>query len=281
MAASGRITGATRVLGIIGDPIRQVRAPEVWTGLFRSNGIDAVCIPMQVTASGLSVFLEGAKALRNFAGLIVTIPHKPASLAQVANPSERARHVGAVNVIRVQDDGQWAGDILDGVGFVGGLLSRGQAVSGRRALVVGTGGVGTAIAFAIAEAGASRVDVFDMAAERAADVARRIGATGVPSAVGRPDAAGYDLIVNASPMGMRPDDPLPIDLDRLAPGSVVADVVVHPRMTKLLAAAHERGCFTQPGTHMMDAQIATMAMFFGFEGGDWSPEAIAQVVEDR
>jgi shikimate dehydrogenase len=186
--------------------------------------------------------------------------------------------VGAVNVIRVQDDGQWAGDILDGVGFVGGLKARGQRVEGRKALVVGTGGVGTAIAFAIAEAGAAEVAVFDMARARAEDVAARIGRTGVPSRVAAAEAGGFDLIVNASPMGMKPDDPLPINLDRLEPSSIVADVVVHPRMTRLLTAAHERGCFVQPGTHMMDAQIASMAGFFGFEGGDWSPEAIAQAV---
>jgi shikimate dehydrogenase len=271
------ITGSTRILGIIGDPIRQVRAPEVWTALFERNGIDAVCIPMQVTGANLPAFLEGAKGLRNFAGFIVTIPHKPASLAQVAEPSARARHVGAVNVVRLNDSGQWKGDILDGVGFVAGLEARGPKVQGRRALVVGTGGVGTAIAFAIAEAGATEVAVCDVAAERAADVARRISATGVPSRVAAATAAGFDLVVNASPVGMKAEDPLPIDLGGLSASAVVADVVVHPQMTRLLIAARERGCFVQPGTHMMDAQIATMAKFFAFAGGDWSPEAIARL----
>jgi shikimate dehydrogenase len=273
-----KITGSTRVLGIIGNPIRQVRAPEVWTAMFERNGVDAVCIPMQVTAVGLGAFLEGAKALRNFAGLIVTIPHKPASLSQVAFPTVRAKQVGVVNVIRVQDDGQWVGDILDGVGFVGGLMARGQRVQGRKALVVGTGGAGTAIAFAIAEAGASEVAVFDMNESRAKDVAARIGATGVPSRLAPADADGFDLIVNASPVGMKAEDPLPINLERLRSDAIVADAVVHPQMTKLLTAASERGCFVQPGIHMMDAQIASMADFFGFQGGDWSPEAIAQAV---
>ena len=272
-----RITGSTRILGIIGDPIRQVRAPEVWTSLFQHNGIDAVCIPMQVTAAGLNTFLEGAKALRNFAGLIVTIPHKPASLSQVGHPSARARHVGAVNVVRLEADGQWAGDIVDGVGFVGGLEARGPKVAGRRALVVGSGGVGTAIAFAIAEAGAAEVAVADIYAERAADVARRINATGVKSRVSPADATDFDLVVNASPMGMKPEDPLSVDIANLRSSTVVADVVVHPRLTKLLHAAQEKGCFVQPGTHMMDAQVATMAQFFGFGAGDWSPEIIARI----
>ena len=275
---TGRITGATRVLGIIGDPIAQVRAPEVWTGLFRLNGVDAVCVPMQVEASGLASFLEAAKALRNFIGLIVTIPHKPAALKQARSPSERARRVGAANILRLDDDREWVADIVDGIGFVGALQMRGKSVADRRALVVGAGGVGSAIAFAVAEAGAAEVTVFDIAAARAADLARRIGATGVPARVGAADAAEFDLVVNASPMGMKPDDPLPIALDRLRPEAIVGDVVVHPPMTKLLTAARERGCYVQPGTHMMDAQCAAMAKFFGFDGGDWSPAAIAKVV---
>lgn len=271
------ITGATRILGIIGDPIKQVRAPLVWTGLFQRNGIDAVCIPMQVPPARLADFLNAAKALGNFVGLIVTIPHKPAALSQVDAPTERARRVGAVNVMRSRDGRGWAGDILDGIGFVRGLRACGQSIEGRRALVVGSGGVGTAIAFAIAESRAAEVAVADVMTDRARDLARRISAAGVSSRVSAPDAADFDLVVNASPMGMKPDDPLPIVCDRLKPSTIVADVVVHPQMTKLLAAAKERGCFVQPGTHMMDHQIATMAEFFGFEGGDWSPAAIAQI----
>jgi shikimate dehydrogenase len=272
------ITGATRVLGIIGDPIAQVRSPEVWTGLFRLNGVDAVCVPMQVAPSGLGAFLEGAQALRNFMGLIVTIPHKAAALAQVASLTERARRVGAVNVIRLTHAGEWTGDTVDGIGFVGGLQARGQTVAGRRALVVGAGGAGTAIALALAEAGAAELAVCDLAADRAAGAAERVDALGVPSRVAAADAAGFDLVVNASPLGMRAGDPLPIALDRLEPGCIVGDVVVQPRMTKLLTAARARGCFVQPGVHMMDAQIAPMAAFLGLDEGEWNAEAVAKVV---
>jgi len=275
------ITGATRVLGIIGDPIAQARSPEVWTGLFRLNGVDAVCVPMQVAPSGLDSFLEGAKALRNFAGLIVTIPHKAASLHRVPTLTDRARRVGAVNVIRLDDDGEWTGDTVDGIGFADGLEARGQRIAGRRALVVGTGGAGTAIAVALAEAGAAEVAVFDLDPERAADAAGRVAAAGAPARVATPDAAGFDLVVNATPLGMAPGDPLPIALDRVGPGCIVGDVVVHPRLTKLLTAARERGCFVQPGVHMMDAQIAPMAEFLGLEAGEWNAEAVAKVTGDR
>jgi shikimate dehydrogenase len=269
-------TGSTRVLGIIGDPIAQARSPEVWSALFRLNGVDAVCIPLQVDPSGLGDFLEGAKALRNVIGLIVTIPHKAASLPHVAVLTERAVRVGAVNVIRLDDRGEWTGDTVDGIGLVAGLRRRGQDPAGRRALVVGVGGAGTAIAFALAEAGAAEVAVFDVDRTRADDVSGRVAAAGTVSYVAAPEAAGFELVVNASPLGMAPDDPIPISLDGIDPGSVVADVVVHPRMTKLLQDAAERGCFVQPGVHMMDGQITPLAEFLELGAGVWDADAVAR-----
>ena len=276
LSRDGLPTGSTRVLGIIGDPIAQARSPEVWSALFRLNGVDAVCVPMRVDASGLGAFLEGAKALRNFLGLIVTIPHKAASLGHVGSLTQRSALVGAVNMIRLDDEGKWTGDTVDGIGLVAGLRTRGQDPARRRALVVGVGGAGTAIAFALAEAGASEVAVFDVDRARADDVAARVAATGTTSYVAAPEAAGFELVVNASPLGMAPDDPVAIGLDGIEPGSVVADVVVHPRMTKLLQDAHARGCFTQPGVHMMDGQIAPMAAFLGLGEGAWDADAVAR-----
>ncbi|HET7515201.1 MAG TPA: hypothetical protein VFJ60_10400 [Gaiella sp.] len=269
-------TGSTRVLGIIGDPIAQARSPEVWSALFRLNGVDGVCIPLQVDPSGLGDFLEGAKALRNLIGLIVTIPHKSASLPYVAALTERAARVGAVNVIRLDDRGEWEGDTVDGIGLVAGLRRRGRDPAGRHALVVGVGGAGTAIAFALAEAGAAEVAVFDVDRTRADDVSGRVAAAGTVSYVAAPEAAGYELVVNASPLGMAPDDPIPISLDGIDPGSVVADVVVHPRMTKLLEDAAERGCFVQPGVHMMDGQITPLAEFLELGAGAWDADAVAR-----
>jgi len=248
----------------------------VWSALFRLNGVDAVCVPMRVDPPGLGAFLEGAKALRNFVGLIVTIPHKAASLGHVGSLTERSALVGAVNVIRLDDDGEWTGDTVDGIGLVAGLRTRGQDPAGRRALVVGVGGAGTAIAFALAEAGASEVAVFDLDRTKSDDVAARVAATGTTSYVTAPEAAGFELVVNASPLGMAPDDPVAVGLDGIEPGSVVADVVVHPRMTKLLQDAHARGCFTQPGVHMMDGQIAPMAAFLGLGEGAWDADAVAR-----
>lgn len=274
------IDGSTQILGIVGDPIQQVRAPEVWSALFRANGFNAVCIPLHVKPAELKVFLTGLRTVQNMAGLIVTIPHKLAAAHLADILTERSRRVLSVNVMRRDNDGRWYGDILDGIGFVKGLLSRGQRVEGRRALVVGSGGAGTAIAFAIAEAKAASVHVSDIAPDRAGYLASRLEATGIPSGTSAASARGYDLVVNASPIGMKPDDPISIDCTDLAPQALVGDVVVHPQMTTLLATARERGCYVQPGTVMMDNQLTAMGEFFGFPDGDYSPAAVTRVSFD-
>ncbi|MGY3621788.1 shikimate dehydrogenase family protein [Bradyrhizobium sp. USDA 10063] len=272
------VDGSTQILGIVGDPICQVRAPEVWSALFRANGFNAVCVPLHVKPAELTIFLTSLRTIQNLVGLIVTIPHKLAAVHHADVLTERARRVQSVNIMRRDDDGCWRGDILDGIGFVKGLLSRGQRIDGRRALVVGSGGAGAAIAFAIAEAKAASVHVFDIAADRASDLAHRLEAAGTPSGISAASARGYDLVVNASPIGMKPDDPISIDCTDLAPQALVGDVVVHPQITPLLAAARKRGCYTQPGIVMMDNQLTAMREFFRFPDGDYSPAAAARVI---
>jgi len=273
------VNGATQLLGIVGDPIRQVRAPEVWSALFRRNSVNALCIPMQVTAADLRPFLASMRTVLNLKGMIVTIPHKPAAREIANEVTKRAGEVGTVNVLRPRPEGGWFGDIVDGVGFVKALLSAGQRIKGRRAIVVGSGGVGSAIAFAVAEAGAECVAVSDIAADRATALARRVqAASGVKSFVSAARADGFDLVANASPLGMRDGDPLPLDCTGLSASAIAADVVVQPEITPFLAIARGVGCHVQPGTRMMDHQVATMAEFFDWGPGDWSSEAIERAM---
>ena len=272
------ITGGTRLLGIVGDPVRQARAPEVWTSLFRLNGIDAVCVPMHVSPAGFQSFVNGMKTMHNLIGMIVTVPHKPAAASLVHHLSERARVIGAANVLRWNADGELAGDITDGVGFVRGMRACGNDFKGKRVLIVGSGGVGTAIALAVAGTGCAEIGVSDTSRERAQTLCNRINSAGTASHIAVAAAQGFDLVINATPVGMRPDDPLPIDCDGLSPATVVADVIMDPLMTKLLTAAKERGCAIHQGTHMMDHSIHEMAQFFGLEGNDWGVEAVARAV---
>jgi len=272
--------GSTRLLGVVGDPITQVRAPGVWSALFQHNAINAVCVPMHAAPEDLATFFSGVRRLRNLQGLIVTIPHKPviARLVDALNP--RARLSGVANAVAIDGDGRTVGDTFDGVGFVAGLRAAGQDLGGRRALIVGSGGVGASIAFGVADAGAREVHVADLSAERARALADRLEHGGFASAVASGDPTGFDLIVNATPMGMRPHDTLPLDPARLEPTAIVVDVVIQPGPTPLLVAARERGCFVQGGSVMTDHMIGAMAEFFGFPAApeaDWSAVTIARL----
>ncbi len=274
---SSDVDGGTRLLGIVGDPVAQTRSPAIWTALFRANGVNAVCLPFHVAAPALPAFVAGLRAVQNLLGVIVTIPHKQAAARLAEHLTDRARLVGSANLLRPEPDGSWTGDIVDGVGFVGGLVASGQRIAGRRALVVGAGGVGTAIAFALAEAGAASVHVFDVLPDRATDLARRIEAAGTPAGTAPASAAGFDLVVNASPLGMRPDDTLPIDPAGLQPDAIAGDVVVRPDLTPWLQHARDRGCHVQAGTVMMDYQIAATAAFLRLQGAGYDAEAVARL----
>jgi shikimate dehydrogenase len=182
-----------------------------------------------------------------------------------------------VNAVAVLEDGRTLGDTFDGVGFVAGLHAAGKDLSGARALVVGSGGVGSSIAFAVAEAGARELCVSDVADDRAGALAARLREAGFKSGVGPPDPSGFDLVVNATPLGMRKTDPLPFDCSRLDAAALVVDVVISHELTPVLAAARGRGCFVQAGAVMTDHMIASMSEFFGFPPGDWSADAIGRL----
>lgn len=275
------IDGATRLLGIVGDPIAQVRSPPLWTALFRHNGINAVCVPYHVKPPALERFLNGLREVENLIGLLVTIPHKFGAARFAASVTPRSRMVGTANILRKRPDGGWEGDILDGVGFVLALQASGQSIAGRRAIVVGAGGAGSAIAFALAEAGAASLAIADIDPARAEGLARRITAlAGVPSSVSSAKAEGFDLVVNASPLGMKPDDPIPCDLTGLTSGTIVGDVVISRTLTPVLRDAQARGCHVQPGAAMTDHQVTAMASFLGLTTGDWGPGAIRTVLRE-
>lgn len=262
-------TGRTRVLGIVGDPIEQVLAPALWSELFTENGLDVVCLPMHVRPAELADFLDGVLGWNNLDGLIITVPHKIHALKLVSTATKRAHAVGAVNSIRSDGQGGWEGDMFDGTGFLAAYQDGIQPVRGQRVLVIGSGGVGAAIAIALGEAGAHKVDVSDVDVCRAQTLAARLRAHGVASEPVCPVVEGYELIVNASPAGMHPDDPLPVDLEGATPELAVADVVTKPAETALLRMAAQLGCRVQRGIRMTEAQIPLQAAFFGYPTVEW------------
>jgi shikimate dehydrogenase len=256
------LTGATRLNIIVGDPIAQVKAPGGMTTAFADIGHDGILVPVQVAPEDLKGLLTVANRLKNLDGIVVTVPHKFACFKHCRSASERASFLGAVNIMRRRKDGGWHGDMVDGLGFVGAVRHKGYEPRGKRALLVGAGGAGSAIAMALVEAGVDELAIHDDDAARRDNLIARLKTLGRGSMVaGSSDPAGYDLVGNATPAGMKAGDPLPIDITRLAATSFVGCVITAPAVPPLIEAARRLGCPTSTGTDMYNALQGSMLDF--------------------
>jgi shikimate dehydrogenase len=241
---AAQITGATRVFCIVGDPVAPLRSPVFFNSLFRKQGVDAVFVALQIGLADAEIGFAGLRAMRNIAGMVVTMPLKQRLLPLLDEALPGARQCGAVNTIRREADGRLVGDMFDGKGGVLGLRWNGHEPRGKSVLLVGAGGAGSALAFALAEAGVASLTMADLDARRAADIAERVRAVhpGCAAKAGVADPRGHAIVVNATPLGMKPGDKLPIDPDLLAPGTVVFDIITNPDPSPLMTAAQARGC---------------------------------------
>ena len=249
------LNDATRIHVTIGDPIAQVKSPAGVTQGFAARGADAIMIPLQVKPADIDDFFRLAKKLPNLDGIIITVPHKPIAFRHCDTTSERSRVLEVANVMRRGADNRWSGDMTDGGGFTAALRRNGFDPRGKRALQIGAGGAGSALALSLTMEGAS-VTLVDLdIARRDALIAKLARHGHKVAAADKADPAGFDLIVNATPAGMKPGDPLPVDAVRLDANQFVADIITMPLVTPLLAAAQTRGCRTQNGQQMFDAQV--------------------------
>ncbi|WP_244817153.1 shikimate dehydrogenase [Caballeronia sp. Lep1P3] len=256
------LSGATRVYFIVGDPIAQVRSPSGVTAAMRAAGRDAIVVPAHVAPADLDAFFAGISAMRNVDGVIITVPHKFSATQYCRTLAAESAFLGATNMLRRNADGTWHGGMSDGVGMVAALRDAGCEPSGKRALLIGAGGAGSAIGHALIGAGVASLAIRDVDAARTDALASRLASLGRGTVAVADDAGAqtYDIVVNASPAGMRPDDALPIDVSRLAPATFVGDVVTKPPVTPFIEAARARGCPTVTGTQMFgrvrDAMVA-------------------------
>ncbi len=259
------ISGLTRFVGIVADPIGHVMAPGLLNALYASRGADVVMVPMHVRPEQLGQVVQGLRGIASFDGFVATIPHKTAMPALCDALTPEARQAGAVNIVRRTPEGRMIGGLLDGLGFVAGLRASGIEPRGLGAYVAGAGGAGSAIAWALAAAGVTRLTLANRTAQRAQALAQRIAARhpALQLAVGSADPSGHELVVNGTSLGMQPGDPLPLDATRLEPAQIVAEIIMKPAETALMAAARARGCRVQPGLPMLSAQVALMAEFMG------------------
>ncbi|KAB0654022.1 shikimate dehydrogenase family protein [Burkholderia diffusa] len=258
------LSGATRVHFIVGDPIAQVRSPKGVTAALREAGLDALVVPAHVAPDDLAAFFAGITPMRNVDGVIITVPHKFSAAGFCTSLSDEAAFLGAANTLRRTADGGWHGGMFDGTGFVAALGDAGCDLRGKRALLVGAGGAGSAIGHALVMAGVASLDVRDNDAARTASLVDRLatlqrGTVRVAAADVAPES--FDVIVNASPMGMRADDPPPVDVSRVPATTFVGDVVTKPPLTPFIEAARARGCRTVTGTQMFSRVCDRMVAF--------------------
>ena len=249
------LNGATRIHVTIGDPIAQVKSPAGITQGFASYGKDAIMIPLQVKPADVEDFFRLARKLPNLDGIVITVPHKPVAFRYCDTTTDRARVLEVCNVMRRNPDGRWHGDMTDGGGFTGALKRSGFDPKGKRALQVGAAGAGSALALALCMEGASALSLCDTdTAKRDALIARLARHGHRVTALDKADPTGHDLVVNATPAGMKESDPSPVDIAKLDGKMFVADIITMPLLTPLLAAAQARGCRTQNGQDMFNAQ---------------------------
>jgi shikimate dehydrogenase len=260
------ITGRTRIIAHLGVPTESFRAPMIYNPWFEARGIDAVVVPMGCEPADYPDFLRLVFRLRNIAGALITMPHKSATPGLMDEVGEAAAICGACNAVRRGADGRLVGEMFDGEGFVRGMLRKGRSPVGASALVVGCGGVGSAIAASLAGAGVARLALHDVdgaAAERLAVRLRRHYPS-LAVETGSKDPAGAGIVVNATPLGMKEGDPMPVDVSRLDPVGFVGEVVMREAVTPFVAAARARGCLTQIGSDMLFEQIPAYLEFFGY-----------------
>ena len=264
------ITGKTTIIAHIGYPTKSFKAPMIYNPWFEAKGIDAVVIPLGVKGEDYAEVLRPLFRATNLHGALITMPNKVTTIELVDELTVTAKIAGAANAILKRPDGSLLADMFDGAGFARGVERKGRKVAGASALVVGSGGVGSAIAASLAAAGVATLGLYDARPGSAEALGARIAQhyPALKIATGSANPEGYEIVVNATPLGMNEGDPLPIEIAAVAPSAFVGEVVMKEEYTPLLRAAKAKGCQVQVGTDMLYEMIPAYLEFFGFGSSD-------------
>jgi shikimate dehydrogenase len=260
------ISGHTRLVAHIGFPTETFKSPMIYNPFFEKHGIDAVVVPMGCRSEDYRAFLPAIFSLANICGALITMPHKVSTLALLDEVSATASIAGACNAVKRNAAGKLVGDMFDGEGFARGVERKGQGIAGKDIIVVGSGGVGSAIAASLAARGPRSLKLHDVNRSSSEALGARLSAhyPALKVTTGSNDPDGCQIVVNATPLGMNAGDPMPMDIKRIAPTAFVGEVVLKQEMTAFLDAAMQRGCRVQVGIDMLFEQIPAYLEFFGF-----------------
>jgi shikimate dehydrogenase len=271
------LSGKTTLIAHIGYPTESFKAPMIYNPWFEKRGIDAMVVPLGVKFEDYAASLKQIFRFTNLRGALVTMPHKVATMALADEISVTARIAGAANALLKREDGTLLADQFDGVGFARGAARKGFKTKGSKILIVGASGVGSPIAASLAADGAASISLHNRSVEKAEGLASRLKQyyPDMEVRIASNDSAGYDMVVNATSLGMKESDPLPFDPERLSPNTFVGEVVMKQEITPILEAAIVRGCRYQIGTDMLFEMIPAYLEFFGF--GTATPEELREV----
>jgi len=284
------VNGSTDVYLILGDPVEQVRAPESFNLIFSTLGINAVLVPVHLPAQAVQAFVRAVFSTRNIKGLFLTIPHKSLVMDMLDECSELGRLAGAVNAVRCDAQGRLVGELFDGEGFVHSLNSFNIGYTGKRVLILGAGGSAAAIAASLvspasraSQGSAAEVALFDPAPGKAAELAGRLGLASAArvQAVDSNNPSGFDLVVNASPLGLHNTDPMPCDVSRMSPHAALVDILMKNQPSPVVRAARARGLVAHPGFEMMIRQGALYLDFFGLHAAATAVEQDSSFIRQQ
>jgi shikimate dehydrogenase len=275
-----RIDGDTQIIAHIGYPTTTFKSPLIYNPYLASIGVNAAVVPMGVKREDGPQALPAIFRMTNVIGALVTMPLKIDVVALLDSASTAVKIAGSANAVRIAEGGRLEGDNFDGEGFVRGLARKGCKIAGNAALVVGAGGVGSAIAASLAGAGVGRLALHDTNTAQMAALAARLRQhyPALRVETGNADPAGFGIAVNATPLGMTAGDPLPFDTDRLASHAYVGEVVLKEEMTPLLRAAQARGCPVQVGLDMLYEMIPAYLSFFGLP--TTTPDVLRRIAKE-
>ena len=272
------LNGDTRIIAHIGYPTSAFKSPMIYNPWFEKRGVNAAVVPLGVKSEDFARAFPEICRFTNFHGALITMPHKIAVIGLIDDVSTAVKVAGSCNAVRRNGDGRLVGDMFDGEGFVRGVARHGRSLAGKKVLVVGSGGVGSAIAASSAAAAAAEIGLYDVSAAAMEALAERLRQNypRLKVTIGS-NPSRFDVVVNATPLGMKAGDPMPVEVSRLAPSTYVGEVVMKQETTAFLAAARARGCETQIGIDMLFEQIPAYLEFFGFPSA--TPSELRAVAE--
>lgn len=258
------VNGATQLLFIVGDPIAQVRSPLIYNPKIQAAGHNAILVPLLVPQSDFEQTIQSVMRFGNLEGLIITFPFKERIMPFIRHISDDAALIGAVNAVKKNAHGEWEGDIFDGIGMIRAVQALGQSVSNRKVLLYGAGGAGKAIAAALCGHGIGALTIIDHDLTKAQTIADVLARRYPQIHIGTHNRqiGDYDLLVNATPVGMGPNDSHVEWLGTLHAGVTVVDIVPYPIETPLLALAKQHGCPNTNGQAMIQGQSDAVLDYF-------------------